>query len=183
VSVERLDPEHTVLVVVDLQEKLLPAIDGREGVLRNAVLLLHTARELALPVVITSQYRKGLGAVVPEVLAAAPGAEVLDKVAFGCFGDAAFQRRLRDLERGQVLLAGIESHICVAQTALGALEQGYAVHVASDAVGSRIDANRRVGLHRMERAGAVLSSAEMALYELLGRSDRDAFKKLLPLLR
>ena len=80
-------------------------------------------------------------------------------------------------------MAGIESHICVAQTVLGALEKGYNVHVASDAVGSRADSNWRVGLSRMERAGALLSSAEMAVYELLSRSDSDAFKKMLPYLK
>jgi nicotinamidase-related amidase len=183
VNLERLDPARAVLVVVDLQEKLLPAIHDHAAVLRNALLLLHAARELAVPVVVTSQYRKGLGPVVPEVLAAAQGADVLDKVSFGCFGDPAFLQRLQDEARGQLLLSGIESHICVAQTALGALDRGYTVHVASDAVGSRTEANRQVGLHRMEHAGAVLSSAEMALYELLGRSDRDAFRRLLPLLR
>jgi isochorismate hydrolase len=171
-------------VLIDLQEKLLPAIEGHERVLRNSLLLLRLAEVLELPLVLTTQYKSGLGETVPKVLAAAPGVVPLDKLSFGCFGDPAFASRLKALEgRDQLLVAGIESHICVAQTVLGALGEGYAVHVASDAVGSRTDANRQVGLARMERAGAWLSSAEMAVYELLSRSDGPAFKKMLPYLK
>jgi len=137
-----------------------------------------------LPLVLTTQYEKGLGPTVGEVLAEAPGARPVDKVAFGCFGSEEFRARLATLAgRDQLLVAGIESHICVAQTALGALDQGYDVHLAADAVGARRPGDREVGLRRMERAGAVLSSAEMAIYELLGRSDGAAFKRLLPYLR
>ncbi|HSB60470.1 MAG TPA: hydrolase [Vicinamibacteria bacterium] len=179
-----LRPERTVLVVVDLQEKLLPVIGGRERVVKNSLLLMRLAGILGIPVVLTTQYRKGLGEIVPEVRAAAPDAEPLDKVSFGCFGDEAFLGRLRGLPgRDQLLVTGIESHICVAQTVLGALEQGYQVHLVGDAVGSRAEENCRTGLARMERAGATLSSAEMATYELLGRSDSDAFKKMLPHLK
>jgi len=179
-----LDPERAAIVIVDLQEKLLPAIADRERVLRNSVLLLHLAETLGLPAVLTTQYSRGLGPTVPDVLAAAPGVAPLDKVSFGCFGDPAFLARLAALGgRDQLVVAGIESHICVAQTVLGALERGYGVHVASDAVGSRTEDNRAVGLRRMERAGALVSSTEMAIYELLGRSDGAAFKKMLPLLK
>jgi len=179
-----LRPERTALVVVDLQEKLLPAVSNRERILRNSVLLLNLADVLGLPVVLTTQYSRGLGPTVPEVLEAARGAVPLDKVSFGCFGSPEFLDRLKGLgERDQLVVAGIESHICVAQTVLGALERGYTVHVASDAVGSRSEENRAVGLGRMERAGALLSSTEMAIYELLGRSDGNAFKRMLPLLK
>jgi nicotinamidase-related amidase len=166
-----LRPERTALVVVDLQEKLLPAIAGRERVLRNSVLLLRLAEVLSLPAILTTQYERGLGPTVREVAEAAGGTAPLDKVSFGCFGSPEF------------LVAGIESHICVAQTVVGALENGYTVHVASDAVGSRSEENRAIGLRRMERAGALVSSTEMAIYELLGRSDAAAFKKMLPLLK
>jgi nicotinamidase-related amidase len=179
-----LHPERTCLVVVDLQERLLPAVADRERILRNSVLLLRLAEILALPVLLTTQYARGLGPTVPPVLDAARGVAPLDKVSFGCFGDPGFLERLAALGgRDQLVVAGIESHICVAQTVLGALERGYAVHVASDATGSRTVENRTVGLDRMTRAGAVISSTEMAVYELLGRSDGAAFKKMLPLLK
>lgn len=181
--VAMLRSERTAVLVVDLQQKLLPAIFEKERVLRNSLLLLRLARALELPVLLTTQYRKGLGETVPEVLAAAPDASILDKVAFGCFGSGEFRARLGALGRDQLLVGGIESHICVAQTVLGALERGFEVHVAGDAVGSRAEANRLVGLDRMRVAGATLSSTEMAAYELLARSDGDAFKSMLPHLK
>jgi nicotinamidase-related amidase len=179
-----LRPERAVLVLVDLQERLLPAIQGRERIVKNSLLLLRLARTIDLPVLLTTQYRKGLGPIVPEIQQVIPEAEPLDKVSFGCFESAPFLSRLSALGgRDQLLLAGVESHICVAQTVLGALEKGYEVHLASDAVGSRTEENYRVGLARMERSGALLSSAEMAIYELLGRSDGEAFRKMLPYLK
>lgn len=179
-----LDPKRAVLVVVDLQEKLLPAIHERERILRNSLLLLRLAHVLELPVILTTQYRKGLGEIVPEITLAAPAIAPLDKVAFGCFGSAEFEARIAEFAvRDQLVVAGIESHICVAQTVLGALARGFTVHVAADAVGSRTAANRAIGLRRMETAGAVVTSAEMAIYELLGRSDAAAFKAMLPHLR
>jgi nicotinamidase-related amidase len=183
-AASRLDPERTALVVVDLQEKLLPAMIDRESVVSRSILLLRLAEEISLPVLLTTQYARGLGPTVPEVLDRAPGVAPIDKVSFGCFGCEPFLEQLRALPgRTQLLVAGIESHICVAQTVLGALENGYEVHVASDAVGARAAENRVIGLRRMEKAGAVLSSVEMAVYELLGRSDGAAFRKMLPYLR
>jgi hypothetical protein len=191
VTIERLNParnmlrpERTVIVAVDLQERLLPAIADRDRVVRNTVLILRLAEVLGLPVVLTTQYRKGLGETVAEVRDAAPNIEPLDKTSFGCFQDEAFLRRLSELGgRDQLVVTGVESHICVAQTVLGALEKSYQAHVVSDAVGSRTEENREVGLRRMERAGALISSAEMCVYELLGRSDAPAFKKMLPHLK
>lgn len=178
-----LQPSRTLLLVVDLQARLLPAIPERDRVLRNSGLLLRVARSLELPVVLTAQYPKGLGPVVPEILDQVPGAAPLEKTSFGCFGDDAFCRTLEPIARGQLLVCGIETHICVTQTVLGGLERGYDVHVVSDAVGARSADNHDIGLARMERQGAVLSSAEMAIYELLGRSDTPAFKAILPFLK
>src|SRR5262249_50524286 len=111
-----LRPEQAALVVVDLQEKLLPAIAARQRVLRNSVLLLRLADALSLPVVLTTQYRRGLGATVPEVTEAAPGVAPIDKVSFGCFGSPEFLDHVASLGRHQLVVAGIETHICVAQT-------------------------------------------------------------------
>ena len=190
-TIERANPamnllraERAVIVAVDLQEKLLPAIADRQTLVKNTVLILRLAEVLGIPVVLTTQYRKGLGETVAEVRKAAPGIEPLDKTSFGCFQDGAFLHRLSDLgSRDQLVIAGVESHICVAQTVLGAIEKSYQAHVVSDAVGSRTEANRAVGLRRMERAGALLSSAEMCVYELLGRSDTAAFKVMMPYLK
>lgn len=183
-GVRLLDAESTALVVIDLQQKLLPAIAGHERVLNNCLLLLRLARVAGLHVVLTTQYSKGLGdTVAPIVAELPPGVQALDKTSFGCFGDEGFRRHLAEIGRPQLLVCGIESHICVTQTVLGALAAGHEVHVAGDAVGSRSEANAQVGLQRMERAGALVSSAEMAIYELLRRSDSATFKRMLPYLK
>ncbi len=177
-------PETTALVVIDLQEKLVPAIDGREELLANTEKLLRLAEVTGLTTFLTTQYSKGLGATLPRI-AELCEVEPIDKICFGCLADDPFQQALEKAlpPGGTLLLAGVESHICVMQTALGALEKGYNVHVAADAVGSRSPANKAVGLDRMCNAGAVVSSTEMAIYELFGDSRNDEFKKMLPYLR
>lgn len=184
-SARLLERESVALIVVDLQSKLLPAVFESERVLRNAQLLLRLAKVLEIPTMMTTQYAKGLGGLVEEIVSLACGREPVDKTSFGCFGDANFTRRLKEAapRANTLLVAGVESHICVAQTVLGALEAGFRVHVAEDAVSSRSAENWQVGLKRMERAGAVISSTEMMVYELLGRSDTPEFKALLPYLK
>lgn len=173
------------MVVIDLQAKLVPAIFESERVIRNARLLLRLAEILELPLILTTQNAAGLGATLPEIKLLAAEVEPFDKTSFGCFGEGEFARRLKQRapQASTLLVAGIESHICVAQTVLGALEGGYGVHVAEDAVSSRTAENWRVGLKRMERAGAVLSSTEMMVYELLGKSGTPEFKAVLPFLK
>lgn len=178
----RLDPSTTALLLVDLQEKLLPAIAGSDALVASAEVALRGALELGLPVVATTQYARGLGATHPGIAALLP-APPIDKTSFGCFGSDETAAAVRATGRRQILLAGVEAHICVMQTCLGAVEAGYEVHVIEDATGSRLERNRELGLRRMERAGATISSVEMALYELLGRAGTPAFKKLLPLFR
>lgn len=173
-----LDLKTTTLVVIDLQEKLLPAIWEKERVLGNVTKLLQLARILGLRVVPTTQYCRGLGPTAPEV-AGLLDREPIDKTSFGCFGDPQITAELT----GTLLVVGIEAHICVCQTVLGALEAGLPVHVAADATSSRTAANMQIGMERMRAAGAVISSTEMAIYELLGRSDREEFRKMLPYLK
>jgi nicotinamidase-related amidase len=176
-----LDPAHCALLVVDIQEKLLPAIHRREEVVRNTQLLIRLAGVLEIPIVLSTQYVRGLGPTAPELAELLTGVAPIDKTSFGCFGSDEFRSALRALpgHRTTCLLCGIESHICVTQTALGALQNGYMVHVASDAVGSRSEANYRIGLGRMQAAGAVLSSTEMMMYELLRYSGTAQFKQML----
>jgi nicotinamidase-related amidase len=180
-----LDRKSTALLMIDLQAKLLPAIFEAPRVLRNCRLLLRLAEVLRMPILLTTQYSKGLGETVPEILAAVPSLVPLDKTSFGCFGEGDFPRRLKERapQANTLLVAGIESHICVTQTVLGALEAGYLVHVAADATSSRAAENWQIGLKRMERAGAIISSTEMMVYELLGRSDTPEFKEILPHLK
>lgn len=181
----RLQAEQCVLLVVDIQEKLLPPIFDKERLVRNSQLLIRLARILNIPAIATTQYAKGLGSTIPEIASLLPGAEAIDKLEFSCFGSDAFCSQMKRLpgNRNTVLLCGMESHICVTQTALAALREGYLVHVASDAVSSRSEWNWKIGLERMKAAGAIISSTEMMIYELLRRSGGAAFKELLPHLK
>ena len=180
-----LSAQSSALVIIDPQAKLMPAIFEADRVIRNCVLLLHLGQILSIPTVVTTQYAKGLGPLVAEIACAAPGITPLDKISFGCFGDEKFVTYLEEVAQGRdtLLVAGIESHVCVTQTVLAALNAGYTVHVARDATSSRTRENWEAGLHRMESSGAILSSTEMMIYELLGKSGTPEFKAMLPLLK
>jgi nicotinamidase-related amidase len=172
--------EECALIVVDIQEKLLPPIFERDRLLKNAQLLVRLAGVLEIPIIATTQYAHGLGETVAELKSLLPNA-ALDKQSFSCFGSDAFCSAMKRLpgQRNTILLCGMESHICVVQTALAALREGYLVHVASDAVSSRTEWNWKIGLERMRTAGTVISSTEMMIYELLGESGTEAFKEML----
>ncbi|HTW79735.1 MAG TPA: hydrolase [Terracidiphilus sp.] len=180
-----LEAEQCALVVIDIQEKLLPPIFQKEELVRNAKLLIRTAGILKIPALVSTQYAKGLGNIVPEIASLLPGTEAVDKTLFSCFSSDVFCSVLKRMpgQRNTLLLCGMESHICVTQTALAALREGYLVHVASDAVSSRTKWNWEIGLDRMRAAGAVISSTEMMIYELMRASSSAAFKELLPHLK
>lgn len=180
-----LEAEHCALIVIDIQEKLLPPVFEKERLVKNSQLLIRLAGILKIPTVMSTQYAKGLGKTVSEIASLLPETEPIDKQMFSCFGSEVFCSVLKRLpgNRNTVLLCGMESHICVTQTALGALREGYIVHVASDAVSSRTEWNWHIGLERMRAAGAVISSTEMIIYELLRSSGAPAFKELLPYLK
>jgi nicotinamidase-related amidase len=180
-----LEAEQCALLVIDIQQKLLPPIFQKEQLVRNTQLLIRAAGILKIPALVSTQYAKGLGSTVPEVASLLSGAEPMDKTLFSCFGGEAFCAALKRLpgQRNTLLLCGMESHICVTQTALGALREGYLVHVASDAVSSRTEWNWKIGLERMRAAGAVISSTEMMIYELMRSSSSAAFKEFLPHLK
>jgi nicotinamidase-related amidase len=178
-------PDQCALLVIDIQEKLLPPIFQKEQLVRNSQLLIRTAGILKIPAIASTQYAKGLGGTVPEIASLLPEPEAIDKNLFSCFGCEVFCNLIKRLpgNRNTLLLCGMESHICVMQTALAALREGYLVHVASDAVSSRTEWNWKIGLDRMRAAGAVISSTEMMIYELMGSSATPAFKQLLPYLK
>ena len=180
-----LEADRCALLVVDIQEKLLPPIFQKEQLVRNAKLLIRAAEVLKIPAIVSTQYAKGLGGTVPEVASLLPETEAIDKNLFSCFGSEVFCTLLKRLpgKRNTLLLCGMESHICVMQTALAALREGYLVHVASDAVSSRTEWNWKIGLERMRDAGAVISSTEMMIYELMRSSASPAFKEMLPYLK
>jgi nicotinamidase-related amidase len=169
----KLQADRTTLVVVDVQEGFRKAIPDFERVAKATATLIEGAEALGVPIVITEQYPKGLGETAPEVAERLPeGTEPLEKVVFSAAEAEGFDLGGRE----QALVCGIESHVCVSQTVIDLLEGGTDVQVPLDAVSSRTEENKRVGLHKMERAGAVLTSVEAALFELLGRAGSDEFR-------
>ena len=180
-----LEAEQCALIVIDMQEKLLPPIWEKERLVRNVQLLIRVAGILKIPALVTTQYAKGLGNTVPDIASMLPDSTPIDKLMFSCFGSDVFCSLLKRLpgQRTTVLLCGMETHICLMQTALGALREGYLVHVAADAVSSRTELNWRIGLDRIRAAGAILSSTEMMIYELLRSSGAPAFREILPHLK
>lgn len=175
-----LNPDRTALVVVDLQEAFRPSIDGFDRVVARSVRAVRGAVALGLPVLVTEQYPQGLGETVPELLAVLPeGTPRLPKTVFSAARAEGFHLKGRD----QVVLVGIEAHVCVQGTTLDLLRQGLAVHVASDAVGSRHAEDRDAGLTRMARAGALVGTTESILLELTGDARAPHFKAIQELIR
>jgi nicotinamidase-related amidase len=158
-------------------------MERRAAVVGTSVLLARVARLLGVPVIVTRQYPMGLGDSVPEIAATLADIAPVDKVTFSCCGEPAFTRRLRETARHQVILAGMETHICVAQTALDLRAEGYAVHVVADATCSRRPDDHRVALDRLMAAGVVVTSAESVIYEMLGCAGTDEFREVLELVK
>jgi nicotinamidase-related amidase len=181
-----LTREHTAVVVIDVQERLFPAMDveHREEVMRNIKILAASARRLHVPLLITEQYPKGLGHTLQELSdALGPAFEPIEKVAFSCCGAGAFRSRLEASGARRVIVAGIEAHVCVLTSTLDLLAEGYAVHVVADAVTSRTQANWRLAMDHLRQAGAVVTTTETVLFQLLGQADTDEFRELARLVR
>jgi nicotinamidase-related amidase len=176
--------DATGLIVVDVQEAFRPAIDGFDGMARGCGILAEGFATLGRPVLASEQYPKGLGRTVPEVAEHLPeGVEPVEKVRFSACGVEAFDRALEAADCRAWVVCGIESHVCVNQTVHDLLARGYEVHVAADAVASRSPVNRALGLEKVERAGARVTSVEMALFEMLEEAGSPEFKAISKLVR
>jgi nicotinamidase-related amidase len=174
-SARKLDPGRAALIVIDVQEAFRKAVPDFDEVARAAATLVRGAEATHVPVIVTEQYPQGLGRTDPAVAEALPdGVEPLEKVSFAAPDADGFDLGGRD----QALVCGIETHVCVNQTALDLLDQGVEVHVALDAVASRFEQNKAIGLEKMEQAGAIITSVETALFELVGRAGTDEFKQV-----
>ncbi len=175
--------DEAAVVLIDVQGKLASLMFERERLYANLQILLRGARILEIPVLWLEQYPQGLGPTVPEIASLLEGFTPIAKTTFSACGDAAFLQTLEKTGRRQTIVAGIESHVCVYQTARDLLHRDYDVEIVTDAVSSRSETNYRLGLERMSSMGATLSSVEMCLFELLGEAGSDQFKEISRLVR
>ena len=176
-----LDERVTGLLVVDIQEKLFPFIFDKETILKRSLQMIEIAGHLGLPILVTEQYVKGLGPTVPEIRAlldAFNAYHPIEKRAFSCFGEPAFEKALWAENIRNLALVGIEAHVCVMQTTLDAIDAGLDVFLAAEATGSRNPDHKQEAISRVRDAGAVVGSAEMFAFEMLRTADHLAFKKV-----
>jgi nicotinamidase-related amidase len=173
-----LTPKETLLLLIDVQSRLAPAVFESELVERNISKLLRSCELLEVPVILTEQYPKGLGHTVPPLMELITEEQPFEKLSFSCCGSDDFMKRLRSLGRNNILVVGMETHVCVYQTCMELIEFGYDVHIVTDAVSSRTPENRSLGIRCIERAGGVPTSTEMAVFELLRVAEGDTFKAI-----
>ncbi|GIV06524.1 MAG: hypothetical protein KatS3mg016_2099 [Fimbriimonadales bacterium] len=182
-SEKLLSREQSVLVVVDLQDTLLKAIKVGTHIAENIALLVRVAHNLQIPILCTTQNASKLGGITPILATELEQFPFVDKLCFSCVGSEDFMRELQKTGRTQVLIAGIEAHICIMQTALDLLKAGYTVHVPYDAVASRQKRDWKYALLRMAHSGVVVTSIESAIYEWLYEAGTEQFRSVLPLLK
>jgi nicotinamidase-related amidase len=181
-----LDAAKSFLLLIDMQERLLPAMANGDEVLRRCSILLKVAKRLEVPVVATEQYPKGLGHTVPPLRAEIGNAPVFEKTAFSAWRDANLKKHLVALHDGgrpQAIVAGVEAHVCVAQTAIDLAQAGFAVFAVADAMTSRAPSSVALAEERMRQDGVAVINTEMAVFELLGRAGTAEFKELSALIR
>jgi len=171
--------------VVDIQDRLMRVIHGREMVNRNSALLVKAAKVLKIPVIATTQYAARIGALVPEVTEELGSVTPYDKMEFDCMANTIIRDKVKTLpgKIDTLVICGVETHICIYQSVLGALKDGYRVWVPADAVSSRTELNYQTGLERIREIGAIVGNTEMIIYELLHKAGTPEFKELLPYLK
>jgi nicotinamidase-related amidase len=175
--------DRAVLVLVDVQDRLHAEVIRRDEVAANLVKLAEAAKVLKVPVVLTEHGAKSLGPTIGPVRAALSAYEPIHKMEFSCFGSGEFRAKLESLGRGQVVIAGYETHVCTCQTALDAVQAGYSVHLVRDATSCRSEGDYAIGVEKMSAAGVIPASTETVIFELLERAGTDEFRALLPVIK
>jgi len=178
-----LKPETSILVIVDVQGRLATLMWNKDAFLENVVRMIRGAKVLEIPILWNEQLPDKLGSTVSPVREALTGLEPLVKNTFSCCGNLAFMKALRESRRTQVLLVGMESHVCVYQTAMDLLQSRYEVHVVADAVSSRTAANRHIGIDKINDAGGKITSVETALFEMLRLAEGENFKRVIQIVK
>jgi isochorismate hydrolase len=184
-ALSRIQREEAVLVVVDVQDVLIKKMNQgvAENVIRNIRILLAFAKEMTIPILITEQYPKGLGKTIPEIKMELESIVPIEKVSFSCCGVETFNHQLNQLERKQVILTGIETHVCVLQTADDLIQRSYEVYAVADAVCSRRKLDWEMGLRWMKKKGAMIPTTEIIAFQLLKEAGTEEFRRLSKLLK
>ncbi len=175
--------DNTALCIIDVQGKLAHLMHEKEALFENVERLIKSAQILDMPIILTEQYPKGLGPTLSQFTELMPEVEPIDKLSFSCCANDEFSEKIRKLGRRQLLISGIETHICIYQTSLDLIEAGYQPHLVADAVSSRSEFNKNIALNRMKDAGAFLTTTEMALFELLHSAEGPNFKAISKLIK
>ncbi|MEQ8666738.1 MAG: hydrolase [Rhodospirillales bacterium] len=178
-----IHPEHSCLIVIDMQDRLVPAMQAPARTIRNAGILIRAADRLGVPILMTEQYPKGLGPTVKELKGLSDKAQTIPKIHFSCMQEPAFADAFRALDRRQAVICGMEAHICVLQTGVQLMDQGHEIFVVTDATSSRTLESEQACLDRLQACGAGIVTTEMVVFEWLGAAGTDAFKELLPLIK
>lgn len=171
-----LDKDEAVLVIIDIQERLAAVMGMREQVVRNTTHLIELAKMLKIPIIATEQYPKGLGRTLPELQTVLPEYTPVEKTAFNCCGEPSFIMEIKKYRKKKAIITGMETHICVLQTCVGLIKEGFVPHIVGDAVCSRTKQNWKAGLRFMRDSGAVVTGTETVLFQLLGVAGTDEFK-------
>lgn len=173
-----ITPKETLLLIIDVQGRLAQSVVQSAALESNISKLVRACSILDVPILLTEQYPKGLGHTINSLKELLPGNVAVEKLSFSCCGAPEFMRQLRSFNRNDILVVGIEAHVCVYQTAVELVEFGYNVHLVTDGVSSRTEENRQLGIRCIEKAGASLTSTEMAVFELLRLAEGDRFKAI-----
>jgi nicotinamidase-related amidase len=182
-TISILNKKNTGLLIIDVQEKLMQVMGKKEKIVENINKFVLLSKLFDFPVILTEQYPKWLGPTLPELAESLPFYEPIIKFHFNCCDVDTFNNRLDSEELRNIIITGVESHICVFQTCFSILERGYKVHVPQDAVDSRTEENWRVGLDLMKQAGAMITSTETVIYQILKKTGTKEFKKMLKIMR
>jgi nicotinamidase-related amidase len=175
--------EAAALVVIDVQEKLFAHVTEKEKLAENIAKLVQFARIIRIPIVLTEQYPKGLGQTIPQIKALVPNLQPIEKLEFSCFGSQKFRETFATSQVKTLILSGIEAHICVAQTAIEGLENGFRTCVVEDATSSRNPEDKAAAIQRMRQSGVTIVSTEMLIYELLKKAGTPEFRETLKLVK
>ncbi|OGL42143.1 MAG: hypothetical protein A2043_11470 [Candidatus Schekmanbacteria bacterium GWA2_38_9] len=178
-----INKNDTALVIVDVQEKLYPYVENKDEIKNKIIKLLKTAKLFSIPVVITEHYPKGLGKTIDEIANVIKEIPIIEKVTFSCCGSGDFGFSMKSIGKKEIIVCGIETHICVAQTVFDLLENGFKIFVMADGVSSRNSVDHDIAIERMKTEGAVISTTEAIMYELMENAGTPLFKKFLKLVK